>query len=177
MGEWDRFFDESKKKFIKRHDLEMFWDDPVSDKDDRNFRDAMSKTESKIELLLLAAAYTAGPRMHYEYVGFDPSIKQQTGIDLIIEPQAQLGPHRVDFRFERRCYDFGNNSVLIECDGHAFHERTKEQATKDKSRDRYLQTLGHSVLRFTGSEIFNDPFKCVDEIFMFLFARRKRGTH
>jgi very-short-patch-repair endonuclease len=52
----------------------------------------------------------------------------------------------------------------VECDGHDFHERTKEQAQRDKSRDRYLQANGWRVLRFTGSEIHRTPEKCADEI-------------
>jgi hypothetical protein len=40
----------------------------------------------------------------------------------------------------------------IECDGHDWHEKTREQARRDR------------VIRFTGSEIMKDPSKCVDEI-------------
>lgn len=48
-------------------------------------------------------------------------------------------------------------SAAIECDGHEFHERTKRQATHDKLRDRYFQTRGLLVLRYTGSEIWAAP--------------------
>lgn len=54
--------------------------------------------------------------------------------------------------------------IAIECDGHNYHERTKEQAKHDKQRDRALQLAGWHVLRFTGSEIVTDPIKCVTEI-------------
>lgn len=53
--------------------------------------------------------------------------------------------------------------VIIECDGHEFHERTKEQAAKDRSRDRSAQAAGYQILRFTGSELYHDPLKCVRE--------------
>ena len=33
----------------------------------------------------------------------------------------------------------------MECDGHDFHERTKEQASSDKKRDRSLQAAGFLV--------------------------------
>lgn len=58
----------------------------------------------------------------------------------------------------------GNIFLAIECDGHDYHERTKEQAARDKSRDRALVAAGFSVLRFTGSEIWHRPDQCVDEI-------------
>ena len=54
--------------------------------------------------------------------------------------------------------------VVVECDGHDFHERTKEQARKDRRRDRELQAKGYLVLRYTGSEVWRDPWGCVEDI-------------
>jgi hypothetical protein len=55
--------------------------------------------------------------------------------------------------------------VAVELDGHDFHERTKEQAKRDKSRDRALTAKGWTVLRFTGSEVHADALKCWAEVF------------
>lgn len=76
-----------------------------------------------------------------------------------IECQVQIGGYRVDFLIGRgtKC------QLVIECDGHDFHERTKEQAASDRSRDRKLTTKGYTVIRFTGSEIYADPFRCAGE--------------
>lgn len=63
---------------------------------------------------------------------------------------------------------YKNYSLLVECDGHDYHEKTKEQAAKDKSRDRFLASKGYHVLRFTGSEIYNKPHKCANEIVKFI---------
>jgi very-short-patch-repair endonuclease len=60
--------------------------------------------------------------------------------------------------------------IAIECDGHNFHERTKEQAQHDKSRDRALVASGWRVLRFTGSEIWADPGRCAAEVHQLLRA-------
>lgn len=57
---------------------------------------------------------------------------------------------------------------IIECDGHEFHEKTKEQVQEDKKRDRILAKKGYIVLRFTGSEIINDVNNCVSEIVNFV---------
>jgi hypothetical protein len=54
--------------------------------------------------------------------------------------------------------------VVIEVDGHDFHEKTKRQASYDKKRDRSMVLEGYQVLRFTGSDIFNKPYECVEEI-------------
>lgn len=90
-----------------------------------------------------------------------------------IETQKQLGQYRVDFLLTDTDYDV---KVVIECDGHDFHERTKEQAERDRTRDRSLQAAGYLVLRYTGAEIWRDPFKCAEDvrhkIFQFDAARQ-----
>lgn len=95
---------------------------------------------------------------------------------LIIEPQFSVGRYRADFRLvQRNRWGAGEDKVaqaelLIECDGHDFHERSKEQARRDKRRDRELQSDGFKVLHFTGSEIWADPLACAQE------ALRQIGT-
>lgn len=54
--------------------------------------------------------------------------------------------------------------ICIELDGHEFHERTKEQAQRDKSRDRNFQKAGFVVLRYTGSEVWNNPCVVIDDV-------------
>ena len=87
------------------------------------------------------------------------------GQGCVIAPQFEIGKYRVDF-----CILFpgarssDNFHIVVECDGHQFHERTKEQARRDRSRDRFIQAAGFQVLRFTGSEIWNDSIKCVLEV-------------
>jgi very-short-patch-repair endonuclease len=88
-----------------------------------------------------------------------------------IEPQKPVENFIVDFVFSTINERSGKRHFLaVECDGHDFHERTKEQAKKDRSRDRRLQELGFSVYRFTGSEIHNDPMKCADTVLEWLYA-------
>ncbi|KTS02505.1 hypothetical protein SB2_25460 [Methylobacterium radiotolerans] len=88
---------------------------------------------------------------------------------LIIVPQAQLDGWRVDFLIY--AWEFGRLSgraqwrrLIVECDGHDFHERTKAQAAKDRGRDREFQMRGYTIMRFTGSELYASPLKCVGEI-------------
>lgn len=58
-----------------------------------------------------------------------------------------------------------NSLVLVECDGHDWHERTPQQAARDRSRDReILLKAGVPVIRFTGSEIVRDPDGCAKEV-------------
>lgn len=48
----------------------------------------------------------------------------------------------------------------IECDGHEWHEKTKEQVARDKLRDRRLVLDGITPIRFSGSEIHRDADAC-----------------
>jgi very-short-patch-repair endonuclease len=58
--------------------------------------------------------------------------------------------------------------LAVEVDGHEFHEKTKDQAARDKRRDRELQQEGWNVFRFTGSEVWRVPFGCCDQINRFI---------
>lgn len=87
---------------------------------------------------------------------------------IVVLPQYPWNSFRIDFAvgWESRTPLF-----FIECDGHQFHERTPEQAEKDRSRDRVIQQAGIPIIRFTGREIYRDPFKCAAEIIDFLGTR------
>lgn len=79
-----------------------------------------------------------------------------------VTPQFKVGAYKVDFLVE--CSLCPDKKLAVECDGHDFHEKTKAQAQHDKSRDRCLLSNGVATMRFTGSEIFNDPCGCVLEV-------------
>lgn len=83
--------------------------------------------------------------------------------DRLLVPQYQVDKKRIDFLFRDPPIQ-----IFIECDGHDFHERTKEQAARDRQRDRQLQQTGRHVLRFTGSEIYADPVMCAAQVFDFV---------
>lgn len=53
--------------------------------------------------------------------------------------------------------------IAIYCDGHDFHKE-KEDQFRDRNIDRKLQLMGFIVLRYTGSEIYNNIDRCVEEI-------------
>lgn len=65
---------------------------------------------------------------------------------------------------EKIIYAVDEPMLGIEIDGHDFHEKTKEQARRDKERERFLVGNGWKILRFTGSEVFNDAASCVSEV-------------
>lgn len=145
--------------------------------------------DSPIEHLLFAALVTAadlGGRSITDIVTFVPGRSWEDaryGTRLMgrpestayIEKQVQIAGWRVDFLLHYpsvRGRDENGDPLLdrliLECDGHDFHERTKEQAARDRARDRVAQLEGLPILRFTGSEIWNDPLGCADEVLAFM---------
>jgi len=87
-----------------------------------------------------------------------------------IELQAQIDGYLADMLLTVRssiCVDVEPVRIVLECDGHDFHERTKEQASRDKKRDREMQQMGFTVFRYSGSDIFRDPFKAAKEAVYF----------
>jgi very-short-patch-repair endonuclease len=99
----------------------------------------------------------------YEY-GFDLLGEDRGfGEPITIETQVQIGSCRVDIVVST---SFGDETIriVVECDGHDWHERTPEQASRDKRRDRFLQRRGYLVFRFTGRDIVHDPRGCASDV-------------
>lgn len=94
--------------------------------------------------------------------GEDPS--PSTREYAVLLQQVQIEDYRVDFLILVKLDNRGPYRIVIECDGHEFHDRTKEQAERDKSRDRELAALGCTVLRFTGREIWRDAVSCARDV-------------
>lgn len=96
----------------------------------------------------------------------------------IVTPQFDTGIARVDFAIEQFIRIPGEDpfflpTMIVECDGHDFHERTKDQAAKDRGRDRELQEMGYIVYRFTGSELWANAMGCARQVEDFFSKKSK----
>lgn len=58
--------------------------------------------------------------------------------------------------------------IIIECDGHEFHKATKEQVARDNERELDLKMHGYDVIRFSGSQIYNEPMKCAEKAYTYI---------
>lgn len=88
---------------------------------------------------------------------------------LFIFPQVSIGQYRADFVLEYRAQgQVVSSLVVVECDGHDFHERTKEQARRDRERDRWMAERGLKLFRFTGQELYEDAAACAAQCHRFL---------
>lgn len=125
--------------------------------------------ESPIESLMMAgflASHRFGPRLTLrEPESFKDFVENEKAPALYVFPQVTLlDKFRVDFVVARKMPDEKPQYIVVECDGHEFHEKTREQAERDKSRDRELTTAGYTVMRFTGREIWRNAIKCADQV-------------
>lgn len=133
-----------------------------------------SVAESPIERLLLVGMFSLLDEKDWRYAplnGCEIATSGQASAlnvrncvnnpgTVLIEMQRRLLDWPADFVLS--CPSLSEKLVIVECDGHDFHERTKEQAARDRSRDRAAQAAGYMMLRYTGSEIYRDPLGCAE---------------
>lgn len=93
--------------------------------------------------------------------------------------QQKIGKYTVDFVIiYHPIHDPSpQKKIVVECDGHDFHEKTKEQAAKDKQRDRFLAKEGYMVLRYSGSEIVRDRRKIFNDIEEIILPEQQRELY
>lgn len=134
--------------------------------------------KSPIEKLFMEAIYAIAPSYGapIAYSAWELNHFNQTGVpptpSLHVRPQFDITlekKYRVDFLVVGLDNDHRKPvRVVVECDGHDFHERTKEQAAKDRSRDRDLQANGFAIFRFTGRELHADALACAKQVVAFI---------
>lgn len=132
------------------------------------YEGAKAKVEMYVDLLMNGSRFRGLVESPIEDILLRAMLAHQIleggGTILKIKPQAVIALAGRDIRVDF-LIDAGDFVCVVEADGHDFHERTKEQAARDRQRDRDLQTAGYLVLRFTGSEIYRDPWRCAEAVF------------
>lgn len=120
----------------------------------------LGKTDSPIEGAFLEAFCVQAIEHGYEV----SKHSKGPAWGIVVKPQQPFGERYIaDFIIT---YPFfgATFTVVVECDGHEFHERTKKQAAHDRRRDRACQALGYRIMRFTGSELHADASGCAYEV-------------
>lgn len=102
-----------------------------------------------------------------------------TDIGVRLHAQHSIGKYRGDFLANPLDHFFSQTMFhpdrleefskilpryIIEIDGFEWHDKTPEQAERDKKRDRFISSKGFQVLRFAAREVLRDPVKCVKEV-------------
>lgn len=95
---------------------------------------------------------------------------------LYVWNQVKVGKYTADFLIAYRPGRYREiRYLVIECDGHDFHERTKQQAEHDRRRDREMLPAGIPVLRVTGSEVWRSPIRAAFDVL--IAAKKVLGAH
>lgn len=160
-------------------------------------RQGLDLCESPIEQMFLLGIiqhwWPTYPMDEEKKLGFHSKMENFVSLDYVSAVSVEIYPQReievgektfrVDFllhatgkRFLPRrdnCWTIDERSlnVVVEIDGHDFHERNKAQAQRDKSRDRLLHKHGYQVIRYTGSEVFGDVYGVVRELAELILAK------
>lgn len=124
--------------------------------------------EYEIEQLLGEVEHTKSPIEEILYLALNYEIRDIPGFYIHAQRMFVLNDKTYYADMAIEIAGTGKYVCIVECDGHDFHERTKEQAKRDRSRDRAFQSAGIPVFRFTGSEIYADSLKCAREVEIFL---------
>jgi very-short-patch-repair endonuclease len=138
-----------------------------------HFRAAFEMCESPLEEVLLMAVASIPLEVDFFCItgAKKPCVGAWPRCGVEIDQQVTIGAYRVDFLF--RC-DSGKNYV-VEVDGHAYHS-SRDALQRDKSRDRNLQQLGYSVLRFTYEDVWPRPFAAAAEIHAIITRSEARSA-
>ena len=138
----------------------------------RSGRKGIARCESPLEeQLALAFADTK----QFSWRSADDEICRVGSWDqlaLVLLAQPTWGEYRVDFALADPDWTPPTPlRIVVEIDGHQFHERTQAQAEYDKRRDRFMVERGAAVLRFTGREVWRDPRLCAREVLAFAWRK------
>ena len=122
--------------------------------------------ESPIEKIMCLALNIVSHEFYYDLFGF----YTQKNIE------CNGKKYRADFYVDSSLLPRGGCNlevseklkVVIECDGHEFHQKTKEQVKKNNERDMALKKEGYEVLHFSGSQIFKDPICCAKDVMEYI---------
>ena len=117
-------------------------------------------------------------RFAYELVSYKNFEDGKFWLHIYPQEKIKANGHRyvADFLFVSFFEDDGKGSfdyckplkVVIECDGHEFHEKTKEQVIRTNQRNYDLSLENFEILHFSGSEIVNNPLACAEKAYDFI---------
>lgn len=142
----------------------IFYDSIMSDCVERGI-------ESPIEQILYTSIKTLLILNGQEEIGIVGHGGKHFLVGIDIYPQEKIGEYFVDFKVSNFWItrsgshrSQNENTVIVECDGHKFHDRDEAQRRYEKKRDRFLLKNGFKVFHYTGKEIKDRPFSVAQEV-------------
>lgn len=167
----DIYYDTDRKDDIKKYLTDEVSTDLMALSADfqMNIEESLIDCESPIEQLL--AMYLENMNLRNIYL-YNPYI-DVVEIEKQVEIKCVQRKYRVDFLIPVVYKNQENKCFVIECDGHEFHQKTKEQVERDNTRTRDLQKAGYETIRFSGTEIWHRPHRCANEVLNIILSKCK----
>lgn len=167
----DIYYDIDKEIDIKEYLVDKVCDHLIALSSDAEmiFEESLIDCESPIEQLLSLALEQLDIKHLYK---FNPYIDV---VDIEKQKKIECGnkQYRVDFFIPVIYKNQENKCFIIECDGHEFHQKTKEQVERDNTRMRAFQKCEYEVIRFSGTEIWHRPYRCANEVLNIILSKCK----
>lgn len=168
MDQYDLFLElpTTAKKLLEEFCAYAFFAEETSMLDRLRKLDlSYGKCKSPIEIIYCVAFETT-------------NIKHNLHVELIPQYDVHIAEKNYILDFAIIGSDkFREIKLAVECDGHEFHERTKEQVAYRNRRDMDLQKLGFDILHFSGAEIVEDPVDCAYRTLDYLNSMIKRSKN
>lgn len=147
--------------------------------------DITQRLESPLEVVMLSAIMAAEKSLDFgadQRGDFMRLVIESRKFKFSTKAAVPIGTYRADLVVEAitDLYELNAARVVVECDGFNFHDRTRDQACRDRARDRYMQREGYVIARFAGDEIVERPFECAFDVYDLILRnalRVQRDAH
>ena len=90
-------------------------------------------------------------------------------INPLLRPQYKCGKYFIDFAVIRKYC-----KIAIEVDGFAYHDRDKKQFAYERKRERFIQSEGFIMLRYTNDDLNNGRCLIVNDIMTAISKEEKK---
>lgn len=109
--------------------------------------------------------------VNYQYYGNVLTINPQEEIKIDVKKYVADFVFDTDGEFGQFYSSEHALKLVIECDGHEYHKISKKQVKYDNERDLDLKMNGYEVLHFSGSQIYQNPWKCAEDAIKYILSR------
>lgn len=160
LAEWDEEESKDKQAFIDSEDSVKDTMTEILSYYSQEIIAGMKKAKSPVERMYLLWLNDQVARDDYK-------VDDQTFISVVPQYKEKIGDKTYFVDFAIILIPFYPSDPLyklfVEIDGHEFHEKTKQQASNDRKRERALLSKCDHLIRLTGSEVYKEGHRCAKE--------------
>ena len=104
----------------------------------------------------------------YTFSNYDETFMEGLCLETQFKIETTNGKNYIaDFVLHHEFAAEGSKYLVIECDGHEYHNATKEQVEHDNERDFDIKESVYDIIHFSGSQLFKYPMKCAEQAYKY----------